>query len=585
MSLTFDQVGSVLTATDIPPVADNENEKTSDDKVKDLVLQMNTCLNDLQLLIPVVRQLRGLSTIPKSPPLQELIDGGIIPRMVEYLTSDDSTLAFEASWILTNICSGTTAQTKAVVDLNVVPIFVGLLSHKDENLSEQAAWAIGNIAGDSTQFRDLVLNTKGSLEGILNLIKNSTKISVLRNCVWVYSNLCRGKPRPDFDNVKTGIPVMIYVLEHFGHDEELVIDACWAMSYLTDDDGNLRIQVVLDHNVVSIMGPLLGHHNVSIVTPALRTMGNIITGTDQQTQAVLNVGFLNYLIPLLDNGKESIKKEAFWSISNVTAGNGAQVTSVIESGLLQLTMEKFSQQTANVQKEMIWVLVNATACSAVWKIVFETGILPFLFKLKVLEDDVVLGKLVLEGIENLVKHLSISERVPFLDDYNHMDATVCPDLRFESCFYKVAELFGTVSSMPIPTGPTVQTVGQVEKLKSNTFGLEKISLEKISTPMCSLEKISTISTIPPKSYNALSFELGSVNVDNLEKSTSKSKFLTTIDLEKEGKNTRGHNKCSCLKLSFLFLFVFLFLMTIFMIVFVQETGSLPSHAFSKLFHL
>lgn len=58
------------------------------------------------------------------------------------------------------------------------------------------------------------------------------------------------------------------------------------------DGGNEQIQMVIDSGVVPKLIPLLSHKEVKVQTAALRAVGNIVTGTDDQTQ-VIN---LNYLI-------------------------------------------------------------------------------------------------------------------------------------------------------------------------------------------------------------------------------------------------------------------------------------------------
>jgi len=70
---------------------------------------------------------------------------------------------------------------------------------------------------------------------------------------------------------------------------------------------------------------LLGHPEVKLQTAALRAVGNIVTGTDEQTQVVLNCGALNFFTALLNHRKDKINKEAVWFLSNITAGNQRQV--------------------------------------------------------------------------------------------------------------------------------------------------------------------------------------------------------------------------------------------------------------------
>lgn len=58
-------------------------------------------------------------------------------------------------------------------------------------------------------------------------------------------------------------------------------DASWAISYVTDDDGE-RIQAVIQAGCIPSLVRLLDHSENAIVVPALRSIGNIVTGTDTQ---------------------------------------------------------------------------------------------------------------------------------------------------------------------------------------------------------------------------------------------------------------------------------------------------------------
>ena len=183
-------------------------------------------------------------------------------------------------------------------------------------------WALGNIAGDSPICRDFVLQ-QGALRPLLALLGDSRKLSMLRNATWTLSNfLPRQTPQPDWNTVRhlplsgprltaLGLlpPFRFSASSLYSLDDEVLIDACWAISYLSDG-ANEKIQAVIEAGIPRRLVELLMHASTSVQTPALRSaVGNIVTGDDVQTQVVINAGALPALLHLLSSAKDGIRKE------------------------------------------------------------------------------------------------------------------------------------------------------------------------------------------------------------------------------------------------------------------------------------
>lgn len=315
--------------------------------------------------------------LEKNPPIKEVLDYGVTPRFVELLVGRSSPhespemarlvekIQFEAAWALTNIASGTPEQTEHVVKLGTVPVFISHLMHSNPELRDQCIWALGNIAGDCAQMRDLVLANHIMYPLLTNLSEElnsqAPRLSIIQNATWTLSNLCRGRPLPEWNEVAVALPVLARIL--MLDDPNTLADACWCLSYLSDvpPDQIERLDEVLRTGVVPRLIELLSFRVSLVRTPALRAIGNIVTGNEYQTQAVIDAGGLVALKKLLNETRIPLQKEACWAISNITAGTSHQIQAVIEADIFPKLIHLLAYADTKVKREACWAICNATS--------------------------------------------------------------------------------------------------------------------------------------------------------------------------------------------------------------------------------
>ncbi|ELA40919.1 uncharacterized protein VICG_02059 [Vittaforma corneae ATCC 50505] len=345
--------------------------------------------NNLEDIYGGTYDCRTRLSIDVNPPIQDIVVSGIVPRFVELLDKNfytqfgdnplSSKCRFEAAWVITNIASGNSEQTKYVVNVGAVPLLVKMISEDDEGILDQSVWALANISGDSEALRDIILEA-GALQKVADLIlkyiNTSGNIKILRNLVWLVSNLNRGRyPAPTLENMQKSFFVIEKVIQI--NDQDLVSDAFWCLSYLADASSEMT-DSILKSSAMKRMFDLLSNFcgalqkpdsdnklskiGASAICPIVRTLGNIVTGTEEQTNAVISMGFLQFFHPifyLYDNKKlPRIRKEICWLLSNVTAGSATQIVYVLEGDLVGLVIDSVNKHDLFIKKEAGIALFN-----------------------------------------------------------------------------------------------------------------------------------------------------------------------------------------------------------------------------------
>ena len=267
------------------------------------------------------------------------------------------------------------------------------------------------------------------MEPVLQLF-NCTKMSLIRTATWTLSNLCRGKsPQPDWNIVSQAIPTLGKLI--YSVDAETLVDACWAVSYLSDGTSEAIQQLLMPESHTVLLN--CWGMNLHWCNPALRAIGNIVTGSDYQTQIVINAGVLPALAPLLNSTKDTIRKEACWTISNITAGTTDQIQAVIDANLIPQVIRLLIHGDYKTKKEACWAISNAssgglTKPDQIRYLVSQGCIKPLCDLLSVADSKII--EVTLDSLENILKmgemdkearNASVNEYALFIEEAGGME--------------------------------------------------------------------------------------------------------------------------------------------------------------------
>lgn len=99
-----------------------------------------------------------------------------------------------------------------MVEHGAVEILISLIENSTViEVAENAIWVLGNISSDVKHIELIISCNAPSI--ILNLLSKASIDSYFTNIsVWVLTNLCKGKPKPDYKKLKPIIPVFLSIL-------------------------------------------------------------------------------------------------------------------------------------------------------------------------------------------------------------------------------------------------------------------------------------------------------------------------------------------------------------------------------------
>ncbi|ETO20237.1 hypothetical protein RFI_16977 [Reticulomyxa filosa] len=303
---------------------------------------------------------------------------------------------------LGNLATGNEEQQKQLADMGCIEGLVQLLKSttNTENFN-QAVWGLGNMAADSAILRDQIMRS-----GLLDIILESMDkqpAETRREMIYTLGTLCQTKPFPEWTQIAPFLPYLVGLIAQ-PTDHETVTNTLRCFDCLsTEDDGkngdepktatfSSRIDSIIRTGLVPLLFKLVQQYceqeddnqvisriHIRIYVRILidlfcimfvcflciRIIGNIVSGTDEQTQVVINSGFFDVIDVFLDHPKSNVQKIACWTLSNVIScleGDNKLHLFLQKEQLVKKVIALARQEkAASLRKEACWCLYNAMA--------------------------------------------------------------------------------------------------------------------------------------------------------------------------------------------------------------------------------
>ncbi|KAI5074348.1 hypothetical protein GOP47_0010309 [Adiantum capillus-veneris] len=322
-----------------------------------------------QKRMEALRRLRRILSCSSNPPVGAAVETGIVPLLVKCLEfgSTDEQLV-EAAWCLTNIASGDSEHTLAI--LPALPLLIAHLGERSAlPVAEQCAWAVGNVAGEGEKARDILI-AQGALLPLAKLLL-SNKSTLAKTAAWALSNIIKGPSSKaamelfKLDNLPEAIT------RHMTKgDEELVVEIAWVVVYITSlAESHTKILIKS-----GLLPPLIkwisSSDSLPLLTPVLRSIGNLVAGDNANTDALFDAakelpgGLLGSLVRCLGSEHRTLQKEAAWAVSNIVAGSLQHKQLVFCSGVVPSLLHLLATSTFDVRKEVAYALGNLSVMPA-----------------------------------------------------------------------------------------------------------------------------------------------------------------------------------------------------------------------------
>jgi hypothetical protein len=271
-----------------------------------------------------------------------IIAAGAVPLLARLLGSGAAPQAtqFEAAWALAIVASWNTVPCVANTP-GAIKGIVSLLGSTDRHdACGHAVEALANIAGESSVYRDLLLES-GVVTAMVNVVSQTDiPMSLRRNVAWTMSLLCSS--RPPLATIAAAIPFLIEVSQ--SSDDDSPNAGMQGLRSITSGGDCDGISAVIEHGALPVIMRRLSTTNntIDIIDElALYCLRNIVEGSERHIAQAVEHGAIPALCtmwrklrPVYDLGAP--KFAVLHILAKIATGNMDHVHALLQAGALDL---------------------------------------------------------------------------------------------------------------------------------------------------------------------------------------------------------------------------------------------------------
>lgn len=232
-----------------------------------------------------------------------------------------------------------------------ISLIVSLILTSEVKVQENLFWILGNIALDSDQNREYIL-TEDFLLICQRLVLDSSSELVFKKICWCVSHCCKGK---FFEGQGKVIPFLCLALRKNAVD--IFPEVLWALAHVS----HMKVELVQEKEIVDAVVKFAKIDVVMFQQPALRVIGNLISGNESQINLLVSSGVTKSLTYCLESRSKIIRQESMWALSNLCTTK--HLSSLISKGILKRIIDLSITDTEDVQTEAVWSLFNSVFTS------------------------------------------------------------------------------------------------------------------------------------------------------------------------------------------------------------------------------